>query len=286
MLRMMRLVMAGWLVVSAVPAPLAEPGRAGVLVVAHGGQPVWNERVREVVAEAQLGQPVEVVFGMGMAAEVPAWQEAVRRLDAQGTERLVVVPLLVSSHSEVYRQIAYLFNQRPDPAPELTDRALQPIETDLDIELRRGLDDNRLVAEILLERARTISRQPPAESVVLVAHGPVGDEDNQEWLETIAKHAQFVMARGGFQQVVGVTLRDDAPTAIRGQATRELRRIVEELGQRGRVIVVPLLISEGGIEHGIRKRLEGLSYEMVPQGLLPHPKMAEWIRRQVAGPAD
>lgn len=46
---------------------------------------------------------------------------------------------------------------------------------------------------------------------------------------------------------------------------------------RGRVLIVPLLLSYGGIEPGIRKRLDGLTYTMADHGLLPDERLARWV---------
>ena len=48
------------------------------------------------------------------------------------------------------------------------------------------------------------------------------------------------------------------------------------------VVIVPLLLSYGGIEVGIRRRLEGLSYRMARQALLPDDRLTEWVLMQVA----
>jgi hypothetical protein len=44
-----------------------------------------------------------------------------------------------------------------------------------------------------------------------------------------------------------------------------------------RVLIVPLLLSYGGIEAGIRKRLNGLDYVMAEQGLMPDDRIARWV---------
>ena len=48
-----------------------------------------------------------------------------------------------------------------------------------------------------------------------------------------------------------------------------------------RVLVVPHLLSFGGIEQGIRKRLEGLSYTMTAQALMPDDRIVEWVLASV-----
>ena len=50
-----------------------------------------------------------------------------------------------------------------------------------------------------------------------------------------------------------------------------------------RVLIVPHVMSFGGIEQGIRKRLEGLHYAMADQGLIPDPRVAAWVQASVTG---
>jgi hypothetical protein len=83
-----------------------------------------------------------------------------------------------------------------------------------------------------------------------------------------------------FAAVEYLTVRDDAPEPIRDAATAELRARVERQSAQGRrVLVVPLLLSYGGIEQGIRRRLEGLPYVMAERALMPDDRLIEWVRR-------
>jgi sirohydrochlorin ferrochelatase len=68
----------------------------GVLVMAHGGGAQWNKAVLESVQSLHDGTPVEVAFGMADACSV---QTAVRKLEADGVQRVVVVRLFVSGES-------------------------------------------------------------------------------------------------------------------------------------------------------------------------------------------
>jgi hypothetical protein len=46
-------------------------------------------------------------------------------------------------------------------------------------------------------------------------------------------------------------------------------------------LVVPLLLSYGGIEEGLRKRLSGLDFKMPAQALLPDFRIAAWVIARV-----
>ena len=47
---------------------------------------------------------------------------------------------------------------------------------------------------------------------------------------------------------------------------------------------MPLLLSYGGIEAGIRRRIEGRPYHMADQALLPDERLSEWVLMQAGRP--
>jgi CbiX protein len=158
-----------------------------------------------------------------------------------------------------------------------------PVETSLPVRMTPALNDHPVVAEILTTRARSISRSSADEAVVIVAHGPVADEENRKWLADMGALAQRVGKDGQFASVDYLTLRDDAPKPVRDAATAELREIVtKRLGEQRRVLIVPLLISFGGIERGLRERLEGLTYSMPDSGLVPDDRLVAWVLAMAA----
>ena len=252
----------------------------GVLVLAHGGSERWNQAVKETVAQAGLASATEMVFGMGMhPREVQALQAAVDRLEQRGVTRIVVVPLLISSASEVMRQFQYLLGLRPDgPWPE----HVKPVTIHVARTMTSTLfDDPPVVTEVLLERALELSRTPREETVVLVAHGPNGEEENRQWLIVMEGVAKQLQQRGQFRSVIPVTMRDDAPRPIQTEATRQMRALVRQHSGHGRVLVVPVLLAQGGIETKIPRRLRGLTYAYRGKTLLPHPTLARWIAEHV-----
>jgi hypothetical protein len=61
-----------------------------------------------------------------------------------------------------------------------------------------------------------------------------------------------------------------APTELAlGMATR--------LSEGRRALIVPLLLSYGGIEQGIRTRLNNLDYVTAQQGLMPDDRIEQWM---------
>jgi hypothetical protein len=155
---------------------------------------------------------------------------------------------------------------------------LTPVRSPLPIEVTPALDRSEFVAEILLSRALSISRSQRDEAIIVVAHGPVTDEENARWVSDMESLAAQMKKGSTFRRVEYLTVRDDAPEPIRAKATAELRATVERAGREGlQVLIVPLLLSYGGIEAGIRKRLEGLDYKICSQALLPDDRLAKWV---------
>jgi hypothetical protein len=153
-----------------------------------------------------------------------------------------------------------------------------PVESPVPIRMTPALNDHTVVAEILASRARAVGTDPASEALVIVAHGPTEEADNQKWLADMRSLARQLSASAQYASIDYLTVRDDAPKPIWEKARTELREVVQKRTAEGRrVIVVPLLISFGGIEKGLRERLDGLTYTMATSGLMPDDRLAEWV---------
>ena len=291
------LLVAGLSLSVAAQQPAAKPG---VLLLAHGGAAQWNERVAAVASTVDQSQPTEVAFGMASRASI---QRAIDKLAARGVTEIVAVPLFVSSYSSVITSTEYLLGLRKDApkdmaifakmdhsshgAPAAGDHSAHgapaadpasPVTTTLPIRMTPALNQHPLIAAIVADRAKSISTAPEKEGVIIVAHGPVPDEDNRRWLEDMAVLARHTRASAPYASVDYMTVRDDAGPAMREAATKELREKVQaQLAEGRRVLIVPHLMSFGGIEQGIRKRLDGLDYTMTTQALMPDDRIVQWV---------
>ncbi|MGQ0643900.1 MAG: sirohydrochlorin chelatase [Elusimicrobiota bacterium] len=278
------------------------PRGYGVLVMAHGGSPAWNAAVERAVAAAKLKGPAEIFFGMAaMPEERDALAEALARLRKAGAEKVAAIPFLVSSHSEVYRQYQYMLGLRKEPGFDEADlRAmaahgghgghghhapvpsgpLPPVPTaGLRVSLLRALDDSPELLAVLKDRARALSRRPGRERLILAAHGPNGEDDDALWLANLETLARDLREDLGFREARVVTVRDDAPPAVREEAARRFRELASP--EEGDVLVVPVLVAAGGIERGVRQRLDGLDVKF-GEPLLEHAALSRWIARRAA----
>lgn len=307
--------------------------KIGVLVLAHGGNESWNQTVNETVEPLKKNFELEVTFGM---ADPNTMQTAINNLETKRVDKIVIVPLFISSFSPILRQNEYLLGLRKELAdePMIMDHSsenpslremnhaqmdhsmsgmhgnnsddpsdnhawhsnhnmnhgnqqveLHPLHFKSKIVLTQALDDNPLVVEIITERIKELSKSPQDETIILVAHGPNDENDNKNWIKTMEnisdKLREEFKGEKRFRNIFCTTVRDDAQKDIYEIAKENLRSIVRQASKDGKVIVVPLLLSQGGIEEGIVKRLEGLEYVWNGKTLLPDTNITKFIRLSV-----
>lgn len=276
----------------------------GVVFLAHGSDYHWNETMREAVAPLTEQYKMEFAFCM---ADPPLVERAVRRLEERGARAIVIVRvfgLAASFKPDVERMIGLdvekaLGHEQPEahshvshddhsahaahghgghhghaagpPGPRIRSAAL--------LTTVGGLEDHRYFAEALLDRAKSLSKEPKNETVFLVAHGAGDDPNNDHWRRLLESLAGQMRANGGaaFRAIQTGTWREDWPDK-RAPELAALREKVEEASRDGgRAIVIPARTAAQGEEKGF---LKGLAFEL-GNGFAPHPLFARWIEERI-----
>ena len=258
----------------------------GVLVMAHGAGPAWNGEVEAMLAPLHRDYPMEIAFGMAEAASL---QEGVAKLEAQGVNRIAVVRLFISGESW-YERTEQILGLAPGAPSRASGHSGHDDHGEHSMELWRidthssfalsdeGLADAPETGAVLAERVRELSRDPPRESVLVLAHGPEDDDENQRWLALIDARAEAVRQTAPFRRVQAETLREDWPDK-RAASEARIRAFVEQAVQDdGRAIVIPYRVAGFGPYAEV---LEGLAYVSDGRGLLPSAEVERWVRRQV-----
>jgi sirohydrochlorin ferrochelatase len=260
------------------------------IVVAHGAGPEWNRQIREVASSVRLGIPVEVSFLMGPEAEHTRIPLIVKRLEARGVRTIVIVPFLVSSHSEHYQQVRYLAGLTDSLNHELHAHMGHPgglaqAQFGGTIRVAAALDSSAVLAHVIAERARAILVEPQRQAVFLVGHGPNSAEDYAHWMSNLRPVAAKAQSLLGVPEMSVELVRDDAPAHVRAEAVKRVRELIG-LQHRltGRpVVVVPVLLSRGRIS---RERfladLAQLPVTYSGDPLLPHDLFGRWVEQRIS----
>lgn len=283
--RLLTAAFFGVALMTAAPAQ-AQTSDFGVLVMAHGGSPQWNADVETMLAPVARDYPLEIAFGM---ADAVSLQEAVSRLEARGVSRIAVVRLFISGESWHERTEQILGIRPGAPARPAADphaghgtgahgghsMEFWRLSTNARFAVSvEGLMDAREMGDVLVERARALSQSPANESVLIIAHGPETDAENERWLQLIRARAASVT---GYRDVHVETLREDWPEK-RAASEARVRAYAQQAAQDGgRLIVLPYRVSGFG---PYARVLEGLEYASDGRGLIPSTEVEHWVRRQ------
>ena len=253
--------------------------KTGTIVIAHGGDSLWNSYVLAAARAARTGGPVEVSFLMGPAAKTARFQDAVARLEKAGVDEIVIVPMLVSSHSGHYDQIRYLAGDSVSLDGPMTHHlkmsGIERPSTRVKLRVTRAMDSAPQIARVLADRALALAPDARERAVLLVGHGPNSAEDYAAWMANLRIVADSVKARGGFRDVRVELVRDDAPAEVRAEGVRQTRELLElQHAITGKdVLVVPVLVSKGAVSRSkLPTDLAKLPMIYTGEPLLPHPR--------------
>lgn len=274
----------------------------GILILAHGSMRMspggmcnnnnpskWEKAVLDATDEVRLELPykTQVAFGMWSTMCIEAGIMRLKmelKKEGKTLDHLKVLPLFISSDSAVIEMQKYIFKKRADkviPVP-----SVKPTKFSGKISYLEAMDYHPKIALILASRLFNLIEKAKEEGltqkdleVVLVMHGPVGDEDNKKWLEFARLYMKDIMSDllPNNESFI-ISLRDDASDEVRDQATQNLRYVVSNARRSNKKsLILPLLLSSGGIEKGILERLTGLDYIWTGEMLLPDSLLGAFI---------
>jgi len=248
--------------------------RPGLLVMAHGGEPEWNQAVNDAVLALADKYPVSVAFGM---ADPVTLQAAIVDLERLGATSIGVVRMFISGRSFLH-ETQYAFGLRSDaPTGNMMN---EPKLLDLEVPVmlsEQGLMDVTSLGGILADRAMSLSNRPERETALIIGHGPGSDIENEEWLRRMDLMADSVRSVAPFRSVQVRTLREDW-TGKREVVEVELRQLVSEESDAGNtVLIIPFRLFGFGPYADV---FEGLEYRADSTGFLPDQRITDWIDEQ------
>ena len=266
----------------------------GVVFLSHGSDFNWNETMRESVQPLMKRYKIEFAFSMADQATI---ERAIRKLEQRGAKAAVIVRVFAMEDSfrkSIERMAGLDMESTAQGAPDIHAghghghghgvAAAVPaprIRTSLPIQTVGGLGSSPLFAAALLDRARTLSKNPAHDTVILVAHGSGSDHQNEQWNRKLEEIAEYMQKANGtaseFRAIKVATWREDWPDK-RAPWIEKVRAMVEEAKtQGGRAIVIPARTTGEGPE---KKFLSGLEFDL-GSGFAPHPMFVQWVDEQV-----
>ena len=253
-------------------------GETAVLVLIHGFGPTGDRIMTDAVKPMADIFPTAMSAGMAMMGSEHI-QKSLNDLENIGdAESIIVVPMVSSKRNTLIYQWQYIFGLREEGAYLDVPR----VSTEARVIMADPPAGHPLITQILLDHALEISSDPSNEVVIIVAHGPVHDEEYRAQLESLAKQAQRVQKLGGFASVQGMTLQDDAAADVRAGNVKKLREAIEEATGDGKeVLIVTDLLAARSIQWKIERDLDGLNYQFSEKGISMHPDFVTWYQENL-----
>lgn len=247
-------------------------GKVGVLALAHGFKPKGNAQFTTALAASNIGYPTTYAFGMAMMTSDHI-RAAVAALEEAGAETIIVMPTTTADHSTLIHQWDYILGRQAESAyldvPRVEPRARliwTPTPT-----------AHPIMAEIMLDYARELSRDPANELVIIMGHGPQSAENNEKELAILSRHAEYLAREGGFVEVRYANVQDDTPPAIRAANVATIRGWAQDALDGGReVVVVTTALTQSGVVGRMKRDVDGLA-RFNDKGLMQHPRFNDWV---------
>jgi hypothetical protein len=250
-------------------------GDTGVLILSHGVGENSDRVLKKAFEPVAAKHPTAIGFGMSMMSSSHL-QAAVDDLVARGAKKIVLVDEgTTTEYNSLTRHWKYIFGMHPESSYLDVPKVKAPGVRFL---WSGHFNDSPLITEMLYDHAKSVSRKPARETLILVGHGPEDTVDNGPDLKILQAHVDRIRAKKEFADVKIINLQDDAIKPIRESNVRTLRKWIEQAGRQGNeAIVVAVAAASFGVQTHIKQDLRGLKYTFAEKGLSEHPKFVQWI---------
>lgn len=250
-------------------------GTTGILILSHGVGENSDRLVRDAYVPMAKKVPLAIGFGMAMMNSAHL-QSAVDDLRAAGARRIILVDQgTTTRYNSLTRHWQYIFGMYPESSYMDVPKIKAP---GVEFVWAGHFNDHPLITEMLYDGARSVSKNPANEVLIIVGHGPEEAGDNVPDLKVLQAHVDRLKARKQFADVRLINLQDDAIVPVRESNVRKLRSWIQQATKSGRkVIVVPVAAASYGVQRNIKTDLRGLQYTFAEKGLIENPRFMEWV---------
>ncbi len=237
--------------------------KMGLLICFHGaGSPKWNDLTDSIVAKVRdINDKEKKFFAIeGANMEFTFHGDAVdgvETLEKAGCDLIVVVPAFIFPTSHVQFDVVSVLGLYGEASrrADLREEGIRTVRTKLPIVMAGVLADGDLVKEYVVDQAKSISKEPKDERLLIVAHG---DEDYRGLVEHLTEPAVNAAKELGFDKV------ETAWVEMGQSFGKNAKPIVQENtkeGKRTLIIAVYLASAGKGFVERIAKWQEDASLE-------------------------
>lgn len=272
--------------------------KKALLIIAHGSKShMWNipvlnveKQVKDELAKQNISGFAQVRVAL-MEVAKPTIADVIRDFEKQGITDVYAIPMFVapSGHSlfDVPTILGLKYNK--EKADEIKAEGTEIVKTRIKITVGPSMGYDNLMKDILLDKVKKLSENPENEALVILAHG---DENFEPLWENLVEETQnYILSKTGIAYStyafveVGQSFSTDGVSAI-----------LKASDHKKRVIVIGMYLSMGvkrmaekpaplvmmGFSMDTKKFFEGKNIVFAQDGLLPDPRISQWIVERAA----
>jgi hypothetical protein len=256
----------------------------GILLVSHGSRSAqWRGMLEDLevgVRDTLLAQPGVVdVRTAFMEYTEPSIATGLKALDAQGCDRIILVPLLLTVSSHTFDDIPTIYGAKADAVSleHMRTEGIEIYKPRARVQVTPTLDYPGLLQQNLARRALALSEDPSQEALVIVAYG--SESYDEEWHQVFSRVSGEVAARTGISPVTYAWCGH----IVRYKQEPTVKALETALSQRDRVLVLPALVARdayfqqkiiGGAVASL-KQSQRIIY--TGDSILPDATLSRWI---------
>ncbi len=273
------------------PAFAGQP-KLGLVIIAHGSPRLeWNAPVLALEEEVQTllsesdNNPFSATRVALMEFNEPSINTVIKEMEKDGIEKIYAIPLLIapSGHSQFDIPTILGLYYEEEMAEEIREEGTTIVDTKVNITLGPTLNSGDVLKKIMLDRVRELSISPESEGVVLLAHGDNYFEPI--WSSLSAEIGSYICAKTGIEHYnysfvsVGQEFMAEGVPVVLRTAEKCERTIVVGLYLSMGVerMADNSAMSIGKMKIESKELLKDYNILFAPRGLLPDPRLAEWI---------
>ncbi|MCH7762084.1 hypothetical protein IIA15_11925, partial [candidate division TA06 bacterium] len=177
-----KLQLTAFLLISLLSIPL-HAEKIGFLVIAQDRGYMGNEEVRDVFDEYQKDFPLSSLAFVPYHNPQPFLQQGIRELKEKRVIRIVALPLFLSHEDPYFKK-----------AKEIIQHQVSSIHYP-DITFAEPMSESHLIAEILVDRVRTLSQNPEEEVLFLIGAGASDEREEKEIQKDLEKVLEWSEGR-------------------------------------------------------------------------------------------
>lgn len=168
--------------------------KTGLLIISHGSRDSsWTALVDEAIAQAEW--PADVLVASSFLECVPGRdiQDGIDALEAQGAERIAVIPLFVSEGSTHVDEIGWALGAKQELLAE-TD--LEPFWVQAELIYGSPLGEHEALYAMLAHQLQELQVNGTRDAVMLIAHGSPHQPFQTRWRDSLHRMAERLTALG------------------------------------------------------------------------------------------